>query len=429
MSGNESITLIRNHIKVAQLQDKRATVCEFIDSKDNVLDEVVVIWYKGPRSYTAEDLVEIMCHGGYVVSQQILSQLCESGARLAEPGEFTVRAFLNGRFDLTEAEAVNSVIKAKSSKSKQYALANLEGKLKHKLDIISDRLTEFITILEAEIDFGDDEVTKLDIKEKKHRIDEISTLLDDLISTYDIGRIAEGRAQVAIVGAPNVGKSSIFNRIIRENRAIVTDIPGTTRDYLSEYVNVGGYPVILTDTAGIRDSDQEIEQLGIKKSKELIDDSDLCLFIVDISRPIGEDDLAIARLLDNTPYIMLINKIDLISDSSLKQDLPIKSNKYIRTSAVTGSGLDKLITEMKKELLEGIKEFGDGVILSQRQLNCAEKASEYINQAEKANNKAETEEIVVGILRESLEQIGQITGKVTSDDILNRIFSEFCIGK
>ncbi|MCP4583878.1 MAG: tRNA uridine-5-carboxymethylaminomethyl(34) synthesis GTPase MnmE [candidate division Zixibacteria bacterium] len=429
LTGADSKSTIEKHIKGNSLKDRQAALCDIIDLDNKVIDEVVVIWYKEPRSYTAEDLVEIICHGGHVISEQILTLLCISGARLAEPGEFTVRAFLNGRLDLTEAEAVNSVIKARSSKSKQYALHNLEGKLKHRLDKISARLIELITVLEAEIDFDDDEVTKLDLAAKQGKIDEISALLSRLISTYDIGRIAEGRAQVAIVGAPNVGKSSIFNRILQTNRAIVTDVPGTTRDYLSEYVNIGGYPVILTDTAGIRKSDQEIEQIGVERSRELVDSSDLCLYVIDASRKIDDRDVVIAEILYNKPFITLINKIDLIDDPSANIGMPLNFDQIVQTSATTGKGIDNLLTTIQRELLKDVNETGDGVLLSQRQLNCSVKAAEQINQAGKANSGAESEEIVVGILREALEQIGQITGKVTSDDILNKIFSEFCIGK
>lgn len=429
LSGKEAKTIVERHLNGIILENRRATFAEFQDNGQKVIDETVVIWYQGPRSYTAEDLVEIICHGGYVVSEQVLTSLCACGARLAEPGEFTLRAFLNGRLDLTEAEAVDSVIKAKSAKAKEYAIQNLEGKLRHKLEIIDKALVDLITLLEAEIDFGDEEIDKTSAEEIEIKIEYVSILLVELIATYDIGRIAEGRAQIAIVGAPNVGKSSLFNALLQSNRAIVTESPGTTRDYLSEYVNIGGYPVMLTDTAGIRDSVDKIERIGIERSKELINQSDLCLFVVDLSRPPNNDDVSIDNLLASTPYILLTNKADIESSNQLNYDKIFAPCKSLRISAKTGDGLNELVSKIRQQLLSGINESSEGVILSQRQFNCARNAAEFTDQAKIALTSGESEEIIVSILREALEQIGQITGRVTTDDILNNIFSRFCIGK
>lgn len=429
LSGKEAKSIAERHLKGIILENRRATFAEFQDNNQEAIDETVVIWYQGPRSYTAEDLVEIICHGGYVVSEQVLTSLCESGTRLAEPGEFTLRAFLNGRLDLTEAEAVDSVIKAKSAKAKEYAIQNLEGKLRRKLEIIDKALVDLITLLEAEIDFSDEEIDKTGAEDINIKIGCISTLLIELLATYDVGRIAEGRAQIAIVGAPNVGKSSLFNVLLQSNRAIVTESPGTTRDYLSEYVNIGGYPVILTDTAGIRDSGDNVERIGIGRSKELINQSDLCLFVVDLSRPPNADDRSIAGLLTDTPYIMLKNKADIELDSKAQYDKIFAPCKSLRISAQTGDGLDGLVSEIRQQLLGGINEGSEGIILSQRQFNCARNTAEFADQASIALKSGESEEIIVGILREALEQIGQITGRVTNDDILNNIFSRFCIGK
>jgi len=262
LSGKESKSIAEKFFKGANLLERKATFDKFINEQGDIVDEVVVIWYKAPKSYTAEDMVEIICHGGYVVSQQVLSLLCQAGARLAKPGEFTLRAFLNNRIDLTEAEAVNSIIRAKSSKAKTVAFYNIEGRLKTKLEKISSHLFELITILESEIDFADEEITKLDNKETGSRIDEIKGI--------------------------NVGKSSLFNAMLKADRAIVTQTPGTTRDYLSEHVDIGGYPVILTDTAGIRGADETAEIIGIDRTKALIDNVDLCIHVLDATRPVNE---------------------------------------------------------------------------------------------------------------------------------------------
>lgn len=429
-SGDESRVIIERLFRgSAALEDRRATFGEIIDGDGKRIDEVVVIWYKGPRSYTGEDLVEIVCHGGHVVSEQILSLLREAGARLAERGEFTVRAFLNGRLDLTEAEAVNSIISAKTAKSKELALFNLEGKLKKRLDIISSRLIDLVSILEAEIDFGDEEVDKLSDREVIERIEDIEQFLEDVISTYDIGRVSEGKARVAIVGAPNVGKSSIFNAILKTGRAIVTERPGTTRDYLSEYVNIDGYPVIMTDTAGIRESEEEIEQFGIERARQLIQESDLCLFVLDASRRCYDDDYQIAELVIDKRHITVVNKIDLIKEGENNIDKNLAQRNILHISAKTSEGIQELLIEIRLQLIKEPLGVSDGIILSHRQYNCALSAQKALVSAKKLVKSKEPEEVYVGEIREALDQVSTITGKITSDDILNRIFSEFCIGK
>ena len=429
MSGRDAKNIAEKLLPGVELRDHQAIFGKIHDLSDGLIDEVVMIWYRGPRSYTGEDLVEVICHGGYVVSEQVLSLMLSSGGRLAEKGEFTLRAFLNGRLDLTEAEAVASVINAKTTRSKSLALNNLEGRLKTSLEKISKKLLDLITILEAEIDFGDDEVTKLDSLQIKEKVDEIETLLSGIISTYDIGRIAEGRARIAIVGAPNVGKSSLFNAILKTGRAIVTDIPGTTRDYLTEYVNIGGYPVMLTDTAGIHGSDEEIEQIGIERSKEIIHDSDLCIFVLDCSRPINNDDYQIYNLIDKQAIIDVLNKSDLRTGDSADNSIVFKLDKLLHTSAISGDGIDGLLELIKTKLIKTDSDISEGVLLSQRQYDCARKAIEALGQAKSIISGGETEEIYVGMLREALDQIGLLTGKITNDDILNDIFSRFCIGK
>jgi len=429
LSGKESKSIAEKFFKGANLLERKATFDKFINEQGDIVDEVVVIWYKAPKSYTAEDMVEIICHGGYVVSQQVLSLLCQAGARLAKPGEFTLRAFLNNRIDLTEAEAVNSIIRAKSSKAKTVAFYNIEGRLKTKLEKISSHLFELITILESEIDFADEEITKLDNKETGSRIDEIKGIIEDVKSTYDIGRISEGRVQIAIVGAPNVGKSSLFNAMLKADRAIVTQTPGTTRDYLSEHVDIGGYPVILTDTAGIRGADETAEIIGIDRTKALIDNVDLCIHVLDATRPVNEDDRKIAGILENRESILIINKIDLLKEQIELKDKCFASCNILHLSALTGENIPNLFAEINNRLFSRITEPNEGVLLSQRQYDCAWKAAESIDRAGAVLLNNEPVEILVSILREALEHIGELTGRITSEDILNNIFSKFCIGK
>ena len=429
LSGIESKAIVERFFKGTKLEDRKASFGELIDEHSSILDQVVAIWYKKPKSYTVEDMVEIICHGGYVVSQQIQELLCRHGARLAEPGEFTFRAFINGRIDLTEAEAVNSIIKAKSSRSKKLAIRNLEGKLRAKLEEINTKLFDLITLLEAQIDFSDDEITRVNPKEIKSTLAEVLDIINDIKSTYDIGRISEGRAQIAIVGAPNVGKSSLFNVLLKVDRAIVTEIPGTTRDYLSEYIDIGGYPVILTDTAGVRSSEETVELLGIDRTYELIDDVDLCIFMLDASRPINEDDRKIADALRNQNYILVENKSDLKTTPHELNEKLFASRKTMQMSALTEDGVPELISKLKSYLIGKLSEPSEGVLLSQRQYDCAWKASEAIDSGISLIDSNEPEEIIVSLLREALENIGELTGRVTSEDILNSIFSKFCIGK
>lgn len=429
LSGDRALKIAKGVFKGGELANRMAAFGEIIDTDKKVIDQVVAIWYKAPRSYTGEDLVEIICHGGYVASQQIQTLLCATGARLAEPGEFTLRAFLNGRIDLTEAEAVDSVIRAKTAGAKQLAIQNLEGRLRSGLEQIDSWLFELITILEAEIDFNDDEINKLDRGAIADKIEKIAPLIKEIMATYDIGRIAEGRAHVAIIGAPNVGKSSLFNAIIKQNRAIVTPIPGTTRDYISEYVNIGGFPVILTDTAGIRSTQEAVEIIGVDRSRELIDDVDLCLFVLDCSRPPQPDDVAISEMLNNHKRIILLNKCDIDNPRIDEYADAYSNDKMIQTSAITCVGIDGLIEAMRLEMIGGKNHPDNGVLLSQRQYQASADALEALDKGLTAVHAGEPEEIIVSLLRESLDHIGEITGKVTSEEILNQIFSKFCIGK
>jgi len=429
MSGKDALNIAEKIFRGGQLIDRKASYGEIVNIQAQTLDEAVVIWYRGPRSYTGEDLVEIICHGGYVVPEQVLSLLCEHGARLAEPGEFTFRAFMNGRMDLTEAEAVGAVISSKTEKAKQLAINNLEGRLKERLDKISSQLVELITILEAEIDFADDEVPKLADERIIAKIKIIQDAIGELISTYDIGRVAEGRIQIVIVGAPNVGKSSLFNAILKSTRAIVTEIPGTTRDYLSEYVNIGGYPVIMTDTAGIRKANNEAEKAGIEKAKELIDSAELCLQVVDCSRGIQGEDIEIYNKIKGRQHIIIKNKIDLGESGNISNDKTFAKSKVLRISAKTGLGIEKLVEEIKRAIIHVDIAPLEGVLLSQRQHSCALAGQNSLKRAVELLQKGETEEIYISEIRNALDQISMITGKITSDDILNQIFTKFCIGK
>jgi tRNA modification GTPase len=428
LSGPKAREIIESIFRGARLENKKASYGRLYGAIGEQIDEVVVIFYQKPHGFTAEDMAEIICHGGYVIPNQIINILCNKGARLAEPGEFTLRAFLNGRIDLTEAEAIDTVIRAKSNKAKELALGNLEGKLQRRLIEAKERLFNLITMLEAEIDFGDDEITKTPRSSLIKQLRDVHVIMREMVGTYDTGKLAEGRVQVAIIGAPNVGKSTLFNAILKDNRAIVADSPGTTRDYLSEYVNIGGYPVILTDTAGVRDTDQEIESIGIEKTIEIISNSTLCLLVVDCSRKLNDDDWKLLDIVRNYKYLLVVNKSDQISRITANE-LEKFNSKFVKISSLSGDGIDTLLGTIKSSLLSGEDSTDFGVLLSQRQYECATKALSVINDSIEAIERNEPDEIVTGLLRESINHIGEILGKITSEDILGRIFSRFCIGK
>jgi tRNA modification GTPase len=428
LSGPRAAEIAEKLLGRTKLENKKALYGRLYGAIGEQIDEVVVIFYQKPHGFTAEDMVEIICHGGYVIPNQILEALCQNGARLAEPGEFTLRAFLNGRIDLTEAEAVDTIIRAKTNKAKELALGNLEGKLQRRLMNAQEGLLGLIILLEAQIDFGDDEVSKVPRSEIEIRMREVRNIVDDLVATYDVGRLAEGRAQVAIVGAPNVGKSTLFNAILKDNRAIVTDTPGTTRDYLSEYVNIGGYPVILTDTAGIRKAQNDVELIGIDRSREIMGQSLLCLFVLDGSRKFDSNDKEILNGLRNYQYVLIVNKIDEASGNAdiYPEEL---GNSPIRISAKTGMGIDTVIDTITRRIAGAAISQDSGVLMSQRQYDCAIRARTVLDESLEALAGEEPDEVIASYLRESLDHLGELVGKITSEDILNQIFGRFCIGK
>lgn len=428
ISGPKAREIVESVFFGARLENKKASYGRICAAIGQQIDEVVVIFYQKPHGFTAEDMIEIICHGGRVVPNQILQLLCHKGARLAEPGEFTLRAFLNGRIDLTAAEAIDSVVRARSTKAIGLALGNLEGKLHERLIDAQNRMANIISLIEAEIDFGDDEVVKTPLLSLTKQIQDVHGILHEIVGTYDVGRLAEGRVEIAIVGAPNVGKSTLFNAILKDNRAIVADTPGTTRDFLSEYVDIAGYPVILTDTAGVRNTENKVESLGIERTVDIIRRSSLCLLVLDITRDLNDDDRLLYKMVRNLKYILVVNKIDMGQGKLFfKQDKI--SGKAIEISAQNGVGIDTLMGEINLRLVSGLKSTDFGVLFSQRQYSCAMKALDAIDGSLQAINRHESEEVVVSFLHESIDYLSEILGKITRDDILNQIFSRFCIGK
>lgn len=395
----------------------------FLAELSDVDPHVVVTYFAAPRSYTAEDVVEISCHGSPVVLRHALERACQAGARLAEPGEFTLRAFLNGRIDLPRAEAVRDLIEATTLYQARIAAQQAEGSVSRRLQPVKEQLLELIALLEAGIDFAEDDISVAPSAEILRRIDPVAAAISALISSFAYGKLVHDGFTLAIVGRPNVGKSSLFNRLLEQDRAIVTDIPGTTRDLVSETASLEGIPVKFVDTAGIRTGQDLVENLGIERSYRAMADADLTLVIVDVSTPLdAQDHELIRRARQQGKCLVAANKSDLPARADIADALPV--------SALTGQGVELLRSGIVGALApRGRLEQEGGFITSLRHEQLLREAREALEQARNATTLGIPHEMLLLDLYAALRPIDAITGATTADDILNRIFSTFCIGK
>ena len=412
-------------------ESKAAELLSVGQSKEgtaNRIDEVVVTYFAKPHSYTTDDIIEISAHGSPVVLRQIVEMCVATGARLAEPGEFTMRAFLNGRIDLTQAEAVRDLIDSQTVYQAKVAAQQLDGALSRRLQPIKQKLIELIAVLEAGVDFAEDDVSVLPDAKICERIDAVRMPLRELSASYSYGKIVHEGLTLAIVGRPNVGKSSLFNRLVERERAIVTATPGTTRDLVSETVSIGGIPVKLVDTAGIREAMDEAESIGIRKSMEALADADLVLVVRDASQPLAPEDERVFREAERRPTILVENKSDLRSAGP--RSVADVAENMIRTSALTGEG----IAELREKILRHVKgeagvQVEAGFLTNVRHQGLIEHSLAALIEAEKAVAGKIPHEMLLLDLYNSLRPLDAITGATTTDDILNLIFSTFCIGK
>jgi tRNA modification GTPase len=397
-----------------------AALADLVDDGAHKIDEVMATYFAAPRSYTAEDLVEISCHGSPVVLRFALERASAAGARLAEPGEFTLRAYLNGRIDLPQAEAVRDLIDSTTLYQARVAAQQVEGSVSRRIQPSKERLVELIALLEAGIDFAEDDISVAPTEEILRRLDPVTQALTQLISTFDYGKLVHSGITLAIVGRPNVGKSSLFNRLLEQDRAIVTEIPGTTRDVVSEVAAIEGIPIRFVDTAGIRTGQDLVEKLGIERSYQAMADADVTLVVVDLSKPIEADDLALTdRAKLQGRYILVGNKSDLPRVAEPPEE-------FLAVSAVTGQGIDSL---REKIVPAAAREQESGFITSLRHEQLLRESVEALQQARKAAELGIPHEMLLLDLYAALRPIDAITGATTADDILNRIFSTFCIGK
>jgi tRNA modification GTPase len=422
LSGAHARTIAAHFLAPAEWRPWQAHLAQLLDAQGHAIDQVVVTFFEHPRSYTAEDLVEIACHGSPIVLRHAVQRALEGGARLAEPGEFTLRAFLNGRIDLPQAEAVRDLIDATTLYQARVAAQQVDGSVSRRLAPLKEPLLELIALLEAGIDFAEDDISVAPAEEILRRLGPIFQGTRHLADSFQYGGLVRQGLTLAIVGRPNVGKSSLFNRLLEQDRAIVTEIPGTTRDLVSETASIGGIPVKLCDTAGIRQTAERVESLGIERSYQAMADADLTLVVVDLAQPFApEDETLIARAGART--LVIGNKSDLPRGAGNWPPL-----RYV--SALTGEG----IPELREAIMEavaskGVFEQETGFITSLRHEQLLRESVAYLEKAGEAVRSSTPHEMLLLDLYGALRPIDAITGATTADDILNRIFSTFCIGK
>lgn len=436
MSGDESFNILskifkpKNNQKIEDIKGYTIKYGEIVDNEE-IIDEVLVSYFKAPKSYTTENMCEINSHGGSIIVKKILEICLKNGAGLAEPGEFTKRAFLNGRIDLAQAESVIDVINAKSEKEAKSSIKQLEGALSKEIKEIKQEILDVLVNIEVTIDYPEYDTPDVQKKEIQEMLESVKQRLSKLEESFDNGKIIKEGIKTAIIGKPNAGKSSLLNAILKENRAIVTDIEGTTRDTIEECITVKGIPLKLVDTAGIRDAKDEVEKIGIQKSIEEAKNADLVIAIFDSSKELSKEDIEILELIKERPAIILLNKSDLISKID-ENDVILKGIKanIIKISAKNKNGIEDLYEKIAEMFsLDEINLDNEVLITNIRHKNIISKAIENVKKANEAINTDMPIDIITIYIKEIMEDLGEITGEYVTEDIINEIFSKFCLGK
>lgn len=411
----------------ADLINRKMTYGHIVDDNE-IVDEVLVCYMKAPHTYTREDVVEIYTHGGVVAVRKVLEVLLNNGARLAEAGEFTKRAFLNGRIDLSQAEAIIDMIKAKTDKAYSVSMKQLEGSVNRNIKQLRDKLLDMLSHVEYSINFTEDMQDELDNTPVLNEGKEVLIKLKKLSESANRGRIIRDGINTTIIGKPNVGKSSLLNALLKENRAIVTDIPGTTRDVIEEYIDLDGISLKINDTAGIRDTEDIVEKIGVEKSVSFISDSDLIIAIFDSSREFDDEDRKILNLIRDKKSIVLLNKIDL--DGGFDVDENLEGIEVIHTSIKNNEGIEDLENKIIEMFNDGyIEANNDNIITNIRHRDIINKAIKSLESSLHDMEAGVPIDCFEVDLRNAWEILGEITGETVDDDVLNKIFSDFCIGK
>jgi len=408
----------------------REATLKALHAGGETIDEAVVTYFKSPHSFTAEDVIEIACHGSPVVLRTVVDLCLKYGARMAEPGEFTLRAVASGRMDLTEAEAIRDLIDARTTASARQAIRQMRGEFSHNLQPVKDELLDIIVILESALEFVEDDLPETATADVRTRLGRLAESLSAMAATFRAGNLLREGLRVAIIGRPNVGKSSLFNALLGGEHAIVTDIAGTTRDQLRETFTIGDIPVSLIDTAGLRDTTDTVESIGVERARRTMADADLVAVMLDVSTPFDDEDREILASAAELEHIVILNKIDKVTPAAVAEFREnVADESVVAVSALTGEGLNELRSAIVAPFADS-KAAGDGFLVSDaRHFDLLTRAVDEIENSAKLVSERASEEITLVGLHNALRYLGRITGETTTEDMLTRIFSTFCIGK
>jgi len=431
LSGPDSLSILQAliHDPLFTPEPRRVYLKGILRESGELLDEALICFFESPHSFSGEDMLEISCHGSPLILRRALDLAQQLGARLAHPGEFTLRACKNSKMNLTQAEAVRDLIDAQTDAAASQALRQLSGELSATLQPAKHKLIKTIVRLESALEFVEDDLPQVETKQISGELVEVTNMIAALAGTFASGRVLRDGIKVTLVGRPNVGKSSVFNRLVGIDRAIVTEIPGTTRDTITESIILGGIPVSLTDTAGIREAEGRIEELGVERTHRAAADSDLLLVVVDGSKELTTEDLGILEEAAKAKHVVAINKSDLPNSVRSEESLSEFSSVVVHVSAVTGEGLDELTAAILEPFGTVDSETAGLLITDSRHYDLLRRAQSSLESSRELLDSGASEELVLVGLHNALRFLGEITGETTPDDILGEIFSTFCIGK
>lgn len=435
ISGDEALKIAldifvnKNNEKVKSFKDRFLNYGIIADRDGKIIDEVLISYMQKPGTFTREDVIEINCHGGILSAKKILDLILTYNCRTAERGEFTKRAFLNGRIDLTQAEAVIDIINAKTGSSHEISVSHLEGRLSNQINELIENIILLLANIEVNIDFPEYDEDVVTINKVKEESISMLEKIETLIRTADTGKIYKEGIKTLILGKPNVGKSSLMNFLLNENRAIVTEIPGTTRDTIEEYVNINGIPLNIIDTAGIRKTDDTVEKIGVEKALAKVDEADLIMIVLDASKKLEDEDIEILKLVESKKVIYLKNKTDLEEKLDLSDYKNIE-DKIINISVLKNEGLEKITNAIQNMFFEGkIDLENDLIINNARQKNLLINAANNLKEVLSSVENGMSVDFIEIDLKACMENLGLIVGKAVSDDLIDKIFNDFCIGK
>lgn len=436
IGGPQALSVFNPFLKHAiREEDARKAIFNEITAQDQAtIDQVITTWFRAPASYTGEDLLEISCHCNPLIIDSIIDLAISNGARVAAPGEFTFRAFLNGKLNLAQAEAVSDLINSRSRQSLTQSIRHLEGRLSERISTIRERILNLLSLLEVSLDFSEDEIELIPIPELTARIETTISEIRQFLRTYDYGRLLQEGIKMLILGKPNVGKSSLLNALLQRDRAIVSDRPGTTRDYIEAHLELDGLAVQAVDTAGIRDTEDTVEAIGVERALSQLQTADIALCVFDSNSPLSSDDTVLLNLIaehqNDVSFILVANKSDLPQNEETMNTLAALTSPLCSLSAVTSSGIDQLKQDIKRSLISDVSlESEEVVITNARHKAALDKTIKSLVHSVQSIQAGASEEIIAVDMRLALDHIGEITGETSSEDVLNHIFSSFCIGK